>query len=389
MAIVTRYFSTTSAGAGDGTTWADRAALFSSGNWSSVITGFNFSGSDSLECRIEGGLTYTCSQVLASALFTNPPNNRLRPLLLAGCDSSGNVLIPTHRVAAESPLDTTTFPVITNGANVGLINGNSTTHINLWALEFNLSFTAILGVASVNANHSQFIKITATSTASYAGAYGAASNGFLLDSDINNNAGNTGYAVAANSAVLLMKNCRLTGSTGSAGGRGGIITSTFGATLYVVDSLINNFDGNGIDIAGSNNIGTIWLVNNCINDVGGHGIFTNNPSAASGQQSSITNNVITNCGGYGINLGTNTQTWLLAQSRLRSNTSGNTNNMGEVPPINNYTAAGTDADEFVNAAAGDYRIKYGSAYWGLGIGAGDEPAPSGGGGSLSQIIGAA
>ena len=36
MSLITRYFSTAS-GAGDGTTWADRAALFAAGAWSSVI----------------------------------------------------------------------------------------------------------------------------------------------------------------------------------------------------------------------------------------------------------------------------------------------------------------------------------------------------------------
>jgi hypothetical protein len=42
--------------------------------------------------------------------------------------------------------------------------------------------------------------------------------------------------------------------------------------------------------------------------------------------------------------------------------------------VNNYTAAGTDTDEFVDAPAGDYRIKLGSAYWGKNIGAGDQPS---------------
>jgi hypothetical protein len=43
-----------------------------------------------------------------------------------------------------------------------------------------------------------------------------------------------------------------------------------------------------------------------------------------------------------------------------------------------FDAAGSDADEFVDAANGDYRIKNTSVYWGRGIGAGDEPASSGG-----------
>src|SRR5689334_12015839 len=92
MAITTRYFSTTGAGAADGTTWADRAALFSAGNWSTVITGFNFAGTDSMVARVGPG-NYTCSQSLASGLFANPPTIA-NPLILHACDSSGNLIDP-------------------------------------------------------------------------------------------------------------------------------------------------------------------------------------------------------------------------------------------------------------------------------------------------------
>ena len=71
MAIVTRYFSTASAGAGDGTTWANRAILFTGGAWSTVITGFAFNGSDSMVARIGPG-TYTVTVGMASGLFANP-----------------------------------------------------------------------------------------------------------------------------------------------------------------------------------------------------------------------------------------------------------------------------------------------------------------------------
>ncbi len=88
MATVTRYFSTAGAGTADGTSWANRAALFSGGAWSTVITGFNFTGSDSLECRIGPG-SYTITASLASGLFANAPTVS-NPLILQGCDSSGS-----------------------------------------------------------------------------------------------------------------------------------------------------------------------------------------------------------------------------------------------------------------------------------------------------------
>jgi hypothetical protein len=50
----------------------------------------------------------------------------------------------------------------------------------------------------------------------------------------------------------------------------------------------------------------------------------------------------------------------------------------DIPYWDNTDDAGTDTDEYVNAASGDYRIKNTSTYWGRGFGAGDEPAAGGG-----------
>lgn len=47
------------------------------------------------------------------------------------------------------------------------------------------------------------------------------------------------------------------------------------------------------------------------------------------------------------------------------------------PEWGNVTTSGTDADEYVDAGAGDYRIKNTSVYWGMGIGAGDQTAAGG------------
>jgi hypothetical protein len=73
---------------------------------------------------------------------------------------------------------------------------------------------------------------------------------------------------------------------------------------------------------------------------------------------------------YGVD-GLNTT---IEDSRLRNNTSGDILDTGNEHSMGNDTSAGTDADEFVDAANGDYRIKYGSSLWGKGIGAGDGPA---------------
>ncbi len=89
--------------------------------------------------------------------------------------------------------------------------------------------------------------------------------------------------------------------------------------------------------------------------------------------------MVANNGGYGIFGGDGIA--LVSNSRLRDNTSGNFNALGNYPDsLDNLVSGGLDADEFVGVANGDYRIKYGSAIWGQGYGAGDEPAPAGGGG---------
>jgi len=103
----------------------------------------------------------------------------------------------------------------------------------------------------------------------------------------------------------------------------------------------------------------------------------NGPSFASGntntQQQHVTAQscFIANCG-----VGLNTQN---VAARILGNRIRCTTNY--TVPANsiiagNHEAAGSDADEFVNAPAGDYRIKRTSIYWGKGIGAGDEMTAS-------------
>lgn len=71
---------------------------------------------------------------------------------------------------------------------------------------------------------------------------------------------------------------------------------------------------------------------------------------------------------------------IVTRNRLRDNTSGNFLGMANYPSdLDNYTAAGVDADEFVDVAGEDFRIKSGSTYHSERIGAGDEPVAAGGG----------
>ncbi len=121
MAITTRYFDVTSGGGDDsGSSWANRAPLFSAGVWSTVISGHDFSTS-SLVCRIGPG-NYTCGAALSTTTITTDPTVAL-PIILHGCDSSGNLLAPPDQdwVSAAPAWNDSALPVIATTTNVSTI----------------------------------------------------------------------------------------------------------------------------------------------------------------------------------------------------------------------------------------------------------------------------
>jgi hypothetical protein len=125
------------------------------------------------------------------------------------------------------------------------------------------------------------------------------------------------------------------------------------------------------------------LLSSVISDCGGTG-FLCASTVLQDQMQEVKGCIIT---GNGLGIDASAARVLAANNRLRHNTSGDFNGMGNYPTdLDNYTdaiayadQAAADAAEYVDAANGDYRIKYGSSLWGKGIGAGDEPAPAGGG----------
>lgn len=71
MALVTRYFDMSGAGTADGTSYANRAPLLSEGELNSIITSFDFSGSDALLCLLEPGIY---SDRIANMALANAPS---------------------------------------------------------------------------------------------------------------------------------------------------------------------------------------------------------------------------------------------------------------------------------------------------------------------------
>lgn len=347
MALVIRYFSTTSAGAADGTTWADRAALFSAGVWSSVITGFNFTGGDSLVARIGPG-SYTCSQSLATGVFTSGAPAIGRFLILEAADSSGDALAHPDPdwVSAQPAWDDSSMPVIATATNVATLEAGfieskllkfTASAVNGWIVSGSILHSCVLvhsgnmgsgrGLTNGNA-FGCVIKMTGTQWdyATNSGCHNTRLEGNPSASSNNRN-GNAGGTMTKSTAYGFVGYAFLASSTG------GAVDSVFVGGSY---GIYNNHASN------------LKLVRNCVI------VGAANWGVATAAAASMT---ITNC-------------------RLRNNTSGaiTATSTGEAIELSNDTTSGTDADEFVDAANRDYRIKYGSAYWGKGIGAGDGPA---------------
>lgn len=223
MAVVTRYFSTTSAGAGDGTTWADRAELLPSGNWSSIITGFNFAGSDSLECRIGPG-TYPFTATLTNALFANLPTRSNR-LYIIGSDSSGIPIQPDGWISPVPIYPSTNYPLFTSSSGVGL---------------FALNYVEVAFVKAVVSSNGSIISSPAiaycdienTANNTSAGCVSfTRNNGHVLHTRMKCSGSAYSQLLALNSSSFVhVLNCRLEGNpSATSGGRHGLTASSWQA----------------------------------------------------------------------------------------------------------------------------------------------------------------
>lgn len=373
MAKVIRYFSTTSAGAGDGTSWANRASLFSAGAWSTIITGFSFGGSDSLECRIGPG-TYSITVALSGLSIT--AGNKC---IIHGCDSSGELLIPPYGwSSASGRFDDSLYPILSTSTNINTIN----TAAILRCLKFEAS--GLTTNACVNSTRE-----IAFCSFNLAGTGGVSSNAINAPSAFSNlvlsSLTSFGYAFNTGSASRTINNrVEMVGGGSGSGLKVGLGANSINYNSVIIANTVIGFAGEGIRMTAGFTVGTNNIVdNNLVLDCGSHGIYAGHSAEPTTGSSTyrITSNYVSGCGGYGILSGLNFPT--SSNNRLRDNISGSIS--GLEAAYDNNTSAGTDADEFVNSASGDYRIKAGSAIWGLGIGAGDEP--SSGGGSSGIPIG--
>lgn len=362
--MVTLYFGANAAGAGDGTSWANRAAFVSVlGSLSTLITGHDFS-SDALTCVVGPG-THTLSQNVNGAIFATPPD-RANHLFLRSCDASGNLWSPPKPgwTAAEPAWDTTGMPVVSMGATL------AHHYISVFGLLLRSSSSS--GVISATGVKASWCVLEGTGTGSGA----TVANGYLSNCVVRCLGSSYAAAVSMN-ANGHTDNVRAEGNpSATSGDRHGFVGAGGGRFSLNRCVAVDN-PGHGVALMGDNANRSLTAFRCLSYGNGGDGYHSGSTTLTGNELNRVDGCVAVGNGGYGVVCGT--PPGLVMGGRYRNNTSGVASGLGEGGVFGAETGAGIDADEFVDATGGDFRIKNTSALWGKGIGAGDEPAASGGG----------
>lgn len=370
MAITTRYFSTSSAGAADGTTWADRAVLFSGGAWSTVVTNFDFT-SDSLLCYIGPG-THTITAALTTTVLVGASDpTASNPLVFHGCDSSGNPLTPPDEgwTSAEPAWDDSGLPVLDTTTN---ISTSTVPHHTYRLVKFTASGRtgAVIDCGSTTAGFLDWCVVTNSS----ANTSAVAVTGALATNCVMTCSGSSYSSVAiVYASGGRFSNNRIIGVAGSSGNRHGISVGASSTAVGLVHGCtVLDVGGNGFNVVTSSvTNGAIHFVK-CIADGCGADGFQLGTTASPTSGAVCVDCISNNNGAYGFDGGSSSHT--LAHCRTRDNTSGSTTAMGNHSEFGTYTTDTDDASEYADAAGGDFRIKNTATIWGKGYGVSDEPA---------------
>jgi len=362
----------------DGTTWNKRANLLPAGNWSAVITGHDFAA-DSLVCLIEGGLTYTCSQTIDNTTITTDPIAAC-PLILHGCDSSGVALVPPDPdwTSDQPAWSTSTLPIIATTTNIATIDQTFAAARLVAFTASGRTFGEVLAVGLYGDWISVVNSTSNTNTGGVSASWARLSNSVISMTG-------SSYIRAYGHAGNVISNTRLIGVTGSSGNRHGIEFAGSGTNNRINGVTVYGFGGDGFNATTTNPAHFAALRNCVIINNAGTGIKTHATASQTGVYN-IENCLVANNGAYGIDAQSASRV-VMVNVRARDNTSGNFNGFGNYPTdLYNYTTDASDADDFVDAGTGDYRIKNTAAIWGRSVGVSDQPA-AGGGTTRGYIIG--
>lgn len=370
MAVVDYWFSDVGAGTESGTSWANRAPLVVSGGWNPIISTFNMA-SDSLRARIEGPKTYTFTTALAS--LTNMGVGR--GLILAGCDSSGDLLpIPWGWDAAAGEWDHSNIPYLRSaGTNrvitpqvysAQMIGFESAGAIGFPNSPASVTFALFCRVLMKSGTGISTYGLQVRRAFGCLGKVDGATQWAAL------------FALEAG-AGNDVRNCRFEAPVGSAGNRRLIMSLGGGGARINVQNCVCIGGNEGIwwDTGSPNGGNQGIIANNVIYSpgaaAGGNGIMLED-SVAAATELLCANNVVV---GYVNGINGNGGPSAVVNNRCRDNTTAQiVAPAAGAPYFENITDAGTDADEFVNAAGGDFRIKNSCSWVDRGIGVSREPA---------------
>lgn len=350
MAIVTRFFDVSGAGSADGTSYANRAPLIVSGLFNNIIRSWPFNGSDALECALEPGIYTGLTTNMAFSVAAPTATKRL-----------------FFRTAGFTPPRWLSAQPIWSRANMARIQANIASlgiaNTQWYGICFEASINSIMFANAVQ----HFDWCIGENAGSGAAVTTVGSALGSLYTNCAFRCTSTNYASVVNLANAAMLNCRLQGNPSATTSTRNGLASAASPGLLMGCTICDN-PGNAIHLtAATGNLSVNAIQSTFANNGNGILVASSNTTAAS----RIDNSFLAGAGN-GIDV------------RLASNSRymGNRIRVGGTPIVNqidwpstyNDTASGSDADEFVDAANGDFRIKRSSIYWGKGIGAGDEPA---------------
>ena len=377
MAVFTRYYGAAAAGLDDGSSWANRKQFVVAGAINTNISEFDFTA-DSLIARIGPG-THTLTTQIAAFTGATGPSNAF-PCILEGALSDGERWEPPDPdwCSNQPKWDDSTMPVLNTETNIHTV---SNAFVGVRGIHFTASGRTAGGISNSALFADWCIAINSTSNASASAWSGTAQYFTNLWLQCTGSIYNAVTSIFPQ--ISPLRNIRIQGNgSASSGNRYGWASGA--ATHYPMEKItVANNIGGGI-IYTSTGSSRLNVANCTIVDNGGDGL--------SQAGTATTPAIVDSCmitGGHtnAINF-SGTGRGFVKNTRMRGYTTGAITGALEftVPPMNgNIDASGLDTDEYVNHAAGDYRIKSTSTYWGQHIGACDGPAPAGG--TLHQIIG--
>lgn len=372
MAITERYVRADAAGGGDGTTDTNSGAN-GAFTWAEMITdintpraGYRYNvkagvGTYSLGATttITGDGSTTSPNIIQG--FTTTIGDAVRGRLSGGAlDDS---LMPT--IAYSS-----TYYLAVTGADYLQIRGLKITGDRNGALVHVQTGAVVDGSVCTNASTgssavgvlaavgtTSVVNCDVTMSSGHASSIGVSSVGTVMYNRVNMPASGTGIAITNNSGKPVAFNTVIDGTTG-------ISKLTVGAEFACFSNTVYGCSGDGIDIVTS-----------------------------STALCYVFNNLIVDCGGYGVDFNTSTCMKILFNNRFRDCAGGNYNGDGDYGAAGKHGDVTTDTGgpetDFVNYAGGDFAMLSGSpgihkaAGYLLNIGANGTPVASSGGGPLT------